>query len=113
GRSCRSPGASFRICPGPSWLRLLGDELEVDVDRDLPLEDLAAARQVGVELDAEVTPVDRGRDREGDAGVAAEVRAELAEATGRLDLAGVALDRELTGESDGAVVADVEAARAE
>src|SRR3954468_2878616 len=95
--------------PGPTTLRLLSDKREVDVDGDLPLEDLAAARQLGVELDAEVTPVDRGRDGEGDTRVAAEVRADLAEAAGRLDLTHVALDLQLTGETDAAVVGDVEA----
>src|SRR4029077_6769491 len=83
------------------------------VDRDLPLEHGAAARQVGVERHAEVTPVDRGRDREGDAGIAAEVGTELTEATGRLDLTGLAVDLQLTGKADGAVVGDVEAGRAE
>src|SRR4051794_21351855 len=113
GRCCRSPGAGCRICRGPAWLLARRQQLELDVDRDLELERLSAAGQIGVPDDAEVAPVDGGLEREADPLAAGDVGAEAGEAAAGLDGAGLALDLELAAEANRAVVGDVERGRAE
>src|SRR5215208_1202946 len=94
-------------------LGLLLDERELDRDRDLVRERLAAGGQRGVPVHVELGAVDLRLEVEVAARGAEGVRRGGDPGAGRGDRARDALDRELALDGDGAVLAEVDVARAE
>ena len=71
-------------------------ELELDVQVDLVRQRLVAVGKLGVPADSIIGAVDRGAEREAQAGVAHEVIGGTLDRAGCRDRLGDALERELT-----------------